>query len=187
MTQRIAGLAIEAAELKGRAAQTPGDDAYSIRSGLVELGEDVHALSYRLHPSVIEDLGLVEALRIECDRVAQQPSLRVLFDCEGLPRRVPAGAALCLFRVAQEALRNVERHAQATRVDVAVTQKDGGIALDVRDDGAGFGSVARAGTGKPRLGQHARAGALVGGRVRIESVEGGGTSLHAWVPLAEAA
>ena len=96
------------------------------------------ALSYRLHPSVIEDLGLVEALRIECERVAHQGLLRVNFDCQDVPAKLPAEAALCLFRVAQEALLNVERHARANDVDVSVAAKDDGIELAVRDNGSGF-------------------------------------------------
>lgn len=188
VTQRLAGLAIEAAELEGRARRTGNADAaHSIREGLVELGEDVHALSYRLHPSVIEDLGLVEALRIECDRIAQQGSLRVTFDCHGMPRGLPADTALCLFRVAQEALRNVERHAGAQNVDVSVTAEGGGIALTVRDNGAGFDAARapeRASLGLASMRERVR---LLGGRLDIDSGHGNGTSVVAWVPLAEAA
>ena len=186
-TQRLAGLAIEAAGLeRGEKGTAKGEAAHSIREGLVELGEDVHALSYRLHPSVIEDLGLVEALRIECDRVAHQGPLHVNFDCRGVPRRLPADTALCLFRVAQEALRNVERHARAKSVDVSVARKDGGIALAVRDNGAGFDTSRtgeRASLGLASMRERVR---LLGGRLRIESGRGNGTELFAWVPLPEA-
>ena len=188
VTQRLAGLAIEAAELEGRAKSTPnGAAAHSIREGLVELGEDVHGLSYRLHPSVIEDLGLVEALRIECDRVASQGPLRVNFDCGAVPKRLTADAALCLFRVAQEALRNVERHAGAESVKVSVMGKDGGVALVVHDDGAGFDASRK--RKRPSLGlasmrERVR---LLGGRLDINSAAGNGTSLFAWVPLPEPA
>jgi len=184
VTQRLAGLAIEAAGFeKSAASTTNADAAHSIREGLVELSEDVHALSYRLHPSVIEDLGLVEALRIECDRLTDRGSLRVNLDCRGVARRLPADAALCLFRVAQEALRNVERHAQAKQVDVTVAGEDGSIALTVRDDGAGFdaaGARERASLGLASMRERVR---LLGGRLSIESSRGKGTSLFAWVPL----
>jgi signal transduction histidine kinase len=184
VTQRLAGLAIEAAELEGHAKTTAnGDAAHSIREGLVELGEDVHALSYRLHPSVIEDLGLVEALRIECDRVAHQGALHVNFDSHDLPRKLPVDAALCLFRVAQEALRNVERHARAKNIEVSVRRKDGGVALAVRDNGAGFDPSRkgeRASLGLASMRERVR---LLGGRLHIQSVPGNGTSLSAWVPL----
>jgi signal transduction histidine kinase len=188
VTQRLAGLAIEAAELESHAkGMATGAAAHSIRGGLVELGEDVHALSYRLHPAVIEDLGLVEALKIECDRVAQQGPLRVNFDSRGVPRRLPADPALCLFRVAQEALRNAERHAQANRVEVSVVGKDGGLALAVRDNGVGFDAARkdeRASLGLASMRERVR---LLGGRLDIESGRGNGTAVLAWVPLAEAA
>ncbi len=184
VTQRLAGLAIEAARIEGGEGGTDkGEAAHAIREGLVELGEDVHALSYRLHPSVIEDLGLVEALRIECDRVAQQGPLLVNLDCGDMPGKLPADAALCLFRVAQEALRNVERHARATSIDVSVARKDGGIALAVRDDGTGFDASrpgARASLGLASMRERVR---LLGGRLDIESRAGRGTSLAAWVPV----
>ena len=188
VTQRLAGLAIEAAALEGGATgKSNGDAAHAIREGLVELSEDVHALSYRLHPSVIEDLGLVEALRIECDRVAHQGPLHVNFDCRGVPKKLPADAALCLFRVAQEALRNVERHALARNVEVSVVGEDGGIALAVRDNGAGFDAsrvAERASLGLASMRERVR---LLGGRLDIESGPGNGTALFAWVPLREAA
>ena len=184
VTQRLAGLAIEAADLESAERGTAKSEAaHSIREGLVELGEDVHALSYRLHPSVIEDLGLVEALRIECDRVAHQSPIHVNFDCHDVPRKLPVDAALCLFRVAQEALRNVERHARAKNIGVSVRRKDGGVALAVRDNGAGFDPSRkgkRASLGLASMRERVR---LLGGRLHIQSVPGNGTSLLAWVPL----
>lgn len=188
VSQRLAGLAIEAAELEHRhRGAEDAQAAHAIRAGLAELGEDIHTLSYRLHPSVIEDLGLAEALRIERDRVAQQGALQVRLDCDGLPERLPADAALCLFRVAQEALRNVERHARATLVTVRVAPEAGGIALMVCDDGAGFDATAgraRASLGLASMRERVR---LQGGRLDIESAPGQGTTVGAWIPLREAA
>ena len=72
LTQRLARLAVEA----GRLERTSGADAVAMRKDLSHLSEDVHAMSYRLHPSVLDDLGLVEALRAECDRVARSGTCR---------------------------------------------------------------------------------------------------------------
>lgn len=186
VTQRLAGLAIEAASLeRSNNGVRDGDVAHSIREGLVELGADVHALSYRLHPSVIEDLGLVEALRIECDRIARQGPMRVAFDSRDMPIKVPSDTALCLFRVAQEALRNVERHARAKDVDVSVARKDGGVALAVSDNGAGFDALRpreQISLGLASMRERVR---LLGGRLRIESARGHGTTVVAWVPMPE--
>jgi signal transduction histidine kinase len=188
VTQRLAGLAIDAARIEGGAAgRADGAAAHSIREGLAELSEDVHALSYRLHPSVIEDLGLVEALKIECDRVAHRSSLRANFAYRDVPRNLSPEAALCLFRVAQEALRNVERHAGANDVEVFVEGNDGGVAISVRDNGAGFDPSRAGGRASLGLASMKERVRLLGGRLDIESGRGTGTVLHAWVPLRKAA
>src|SRR4030095_13752369 len=98
LTQRLARLAIDAGKLERGAAA----DASEMRRDLVRLSQDVHALSYRLHPSVLDDLGLVEALRAECDRVALHGDLRVEVNARDVPDAVSGEASLCLFRVAQE-------------------------------------------------------------------------------------
>lgn len=102
LTQRLAALAIQAAKLEGSGVDAEGRATVnSIRERLVELSEDVHALSYRLHPTVIEDLGLVEALKAECDRVARSEAILVELDAGNVPaksRTVPfqaIGKATC--------------------------------------------------------------------------------------------
>jgi signal transduction histidine kinase len=188
VTQRLAALAIDAARMQrddcgameSRALET-------VRQRLVGLSEDVHALSYRLHPSVIEDLGLVAALRVECNRVGQQEPLRVNFEHRDVPKNLPPGAAICLFRVAQEALRNVVRHAHARNVEVSLQGREGGIALAIRDDGKGFieaGADGRASLGLVSMRERVR---LLGGKVDIVGRPSEGTYVAAWVPLREAA
>jgi len=185
VTQRLAGLAIDAARVERRSVD--GNAAHAIRDGLVKLSEDVHALSYRLHPSVIEDLGLVEALRAECDRVARNEPLHVDLDSRDIPGTLPPDTALCLFRVAQEALRNVARHAKASRVAVSILRENGAIVLSVRDNGAGFDDSRngdRASLGLASMRERVR---LLGGKLDIESSQGRGTAVVARVPLREAA
>jgi two-component sensor histidine kinase len=188
VTQRLAGLAIEAASIESRTrGSANGDVAHAIREGLVELSEDVHALSYRLHPSVIEDLGLGEALQVECERVSRQGQLRVALDAGGAPKKLPADVALCLFRVAQEALRNVERHAHATSVEVSVARRGGGVALAVRDDGKGIDDTVDSPRGRLGVASMRERVRLLGGKFAIESERAKGTAILAWVPLREAA
>jgi signal transduction histidine kinase len=182
VSQRLASLAIEAASLEARGGPAGGETARSIREGLVELSDDVHALSYRLHPSVIEELGLGEALQIECDRVASD-ALRVELNCADVRGRLPAGTALCLFRVAQESLRNVVRHARASSVNVRVVDKDGGISLAVRDNGRGFDVSATSGRASLGLASMRERVRVVGGTLTIESSLGRGTVINAWIPL----
>ena len=187
VTQRLARLAIDAAGIERGAGGTPGDGtARSLREELVRLSEDVHALSYRLHPSMLDDLGLGAALKAECDRLSRQESIAVEVDVHDLPQPLPPDPALCLFRVAQEALRNIARHAQARAVVVSLAARDGGLQLAVSDDGRGFDAVR--GNGRPSLGQMSMRERvrLLGGELDIESAPGHGTTVVAWVPLRRA-
>jgi signal transduction histidine kinase len=183
VTQRLAALAIEAARMESGRRPPTDNTTRSIRDGLMKLSEDVHALSYRLHPSVIDDLGLVEALKAECDRVARGGSVTVDVDAREIPQKLPHDTALCLFRIAQEALRNVVRHAGASAVEVSLAPMDGGLQLAVSDNGAGFDPARD--TGRQSLGHASMRERvhLLGGEVDIDSTPGHGTSVIAWVPL----
>ena len=182
VTQRLAALAIDAARIDSGSSTTEGSTR-SIRDGLVKLSEDVHALSYRLHPSVIDDLGLVEALKAECDRVARAGSVSVDVHAREIPQKLPQDTALCLFRIAQEALRNVVRHARASAVEVSLAPMEGGLQLAVSDNGAGFDAARD--SGRHSLGHASMRERvhLLGGEVDIESTPGHGTTVIAWVPL----
>ena len=183
VTQRLAALAIDANRMVGVDRVSADDATRSIRDGLFKLSEDVHALSYRLHPSVIEDLGLVEALRAECDRVNRSGAVTVQFNASEIPRKLPQDTALCLFRVAQEALRNVVRHAGASSVDVSVLPKEGGLQLAVSDDGNGFDPGSHAERPSLGLASIRERVTLLNGEVDIDSARGHGTTVLAWVPI----
>jgi signal transduction histidine kinase len=184
VTQRLALLAIDA----GREERNPANAAgvgtmRAMREGLVRLSEDVHALSYRLHPSILEDLGLVEALKSECERSSRNCPVRLELDAADVPRSLPHGTALCLFRIAQEGLRNIARHAKATRAEVSLRKVRDGLQLTVKDDGKGFDPAhhrMRSSLGLASMRQRAF---LVDGKVEIDSNPGYGTVITAWVPL----
>jgi signal transduction histidine kinase len=186
VTQRLAALAIEATRMEGPDRASADEATRSIRDGLIKLSEDVHALSYRLHPSVIEDLGLVDALKAECERVTRSGAVTVQFNAGELPRKLPQDTALCLFRVAQEALRNVVRHAGASSVEVSVAPMDGGLQLAVSDNGAGFDSGRNAERPSLGLASIRERVSLLKGQVDIDSAQGHGTTVLAWVPLSVA-
>jgi signal transduction histidine kinase len=185
VTQRLALLAIEAGrEERGLPAAAGSNGKRPLRDDLVKLSEEVHALSYRLHPSILEDLGLVEALKSACETFSRRELVGVAVMAPGISEKLPRDLSLSLFRVAQEALRNVGRHASAERVEVTLEHRDGGLQLAVRD-GAGFDPAHR--NGRPSLGhagmrQRVR---LVGGRLDIDSAPSHGTTVLAWVPLRE--
>ncbi len=183
LTQRLAVLAIDA----GRAELAAPDRAQalelkSVREGLVRVSEDIHSLAYQLHPSVLDELGLAAALRAECDRLGRQGSIDLALELDPLPAVVDRDAALCLFRVAQEALNNVNRHAGAHAASVVLRQMDGGLLLAVRDDGRGFDPAT---PGKARslgLASMRERVRLVSGTLDVESAPGRGTAIIAWVP-----
>jgi signal transduction histidine kinase len=185
VTQRLASLAIDAGREERVLSGSAGATVRAMREGLVRLSEDVHALSYRLHPSILEDLGLVEALRAECERFSRACPIRLEADARDLPERLPRDVALCLFRIAQEALRNVARHAKASEAQVHLRRLKGGLQLAVRDDGAGFDPKqdrVRTSLGHASMRQRVF---LLGGKVEIDSRPGHGTAIRAWVPLKE--
>jgi PAS domain S-box-containing protein len=184
VTQRLAVLAIDVGRAELAEPDGPKAEALrSVREQLVRLSEDVHSLAYQLHPSVLEELGLVEALRAECERRGRQGRFTLSMDLESMPAGVGKEAQLCLFRVAQEALNNVGRHAGACAASVTLRHSDGGLLLAVRDDGVGFDpALARAclslGLASMRERVH-----LLNGTLDIESAPGRGTTLIAWVPV----
>jgi PAS domain S-box-containing protein len=183
VSQRLAVLAIDV----GRAEVDSQDEALAgtmreVRAGLARLSEDIHSLAYQLHPSVLEELGLVEALRAECERRERQGRLDLALDLAPVPSGVGADAALCLFRVAQEALNNVVRHAGVCTATVTLRQTDGGSLLAVSDRGVGFDPESPGkgmSLGLASMRERAR---LVRGTLDIESAPGRGTTILAWVP-----
>jgi signal transduction histidine kinase len=115
------------------------------------------------------------------------PAVRVEVDVHQLPDALPNDVALCIFRVAQEALRNVARHAKASVVTVTLALNNGGLLLAVSDNGIGFDIEAtrsRASLGCASMGERVR---LLGGRLGIKSEAGQGTIISAWVPIGAAA
>src|SRR6185295_3625955 len=123
ITQRLARLAIDAGRAEhGLPPAAMGTMMREIREGLSRLSEDVHALSYKLHPSMLDDLGLADALRAECERFSKQQSIIAVIKLRDIPKSLPRDAGLGLFRVTQEALRNVARHAHASTVEIALAR-----------------------------------------------------------------
>lgn len=147
----------------------------------------MRSLALDLRPSILDDLGLVAALRWLVDRQARRAGLAGHFSS---PKSEPAlhpDVATACFRVAQEALSNVMRHARARNVWVRLRRDGAGVRLVVRDDGIGFdpreaGRRSSRGASLGLLGIRERT-ELIGGRAVIESEPGHGTSVVAWFPL----
>jgi PAS domain S-box-containing protein len=184
LTQRLAVLAIDA----GAVEQLPGcpqeirERARGMREQLVGLSESVHSLSRQLHPSILDDLGLVDALRSECQGFNQRDGIAVEYDARDVPTDLPRDVALCIYRVAQEALRNVAHHAHCPRASVRLVANERELVLWVRDRGTGFevGARGRSGLGLESMRERA---SLIQARLTVRSQRGIGTKVTLRVPL----
>jgi PAS domain S-box-containing protein len=149
--------------------------------------EQVHDLALNLRPSILDDLGLEPALVWLTSRQAELAGLKGEVQADALERRLDSVIETECFRVAQEALTNVARHARAKAVTVELRKAEGQLHLRVRDDGIGFAVVpvrekAVRGASLGLLSMEERA-ALAGGGLEFTSVPGQGTEVHAWFPL----
>jgi signal transduction histidine kinase len=157
-------------------------------SGVVKHAIDqVRDLSLDLRPSILDDLGLVAALRWYVRRQAEQTGLEIELDAQQLDTRPAPEVETACFRIVQEALTNVARHARARRVKVEVADKGGRVECVVRDDGQGF-DVERAQEGARRggtfgLNSMEERAELAGGTLQLSSTPGRGTEVRARLPL----
>ena len=149
---------------------------------LVALSESVHSLSRQLHPSILDDLGLTDALRSECQSIYQRDGVSVEYYPRDVPTNLRRDVALCVYRVAQEALRNVARHARTPRASVRLVATGRELVLSVRDRGVGFEVAARgrAGVGLESMRERAR---LIKARLTVHSRRGEGTKITMRVPM----
>ena len=187
LSQRLAANANEAGRLADalEGQEQPFASADGIRKELVTLADDVHRISRQLHPSILDDLGLKDALRSECEALADREDIQVDFESRHVPRSIPKTVALCMYRVAQEALRNVTKHAATDQVAVSIIGDDEFLYLKVQDHGKGF-QPAKV-EGKPGLGlasikERIR---LVEGTLTVTSQPGSGTTIEVRVPHLE--
>jgi two-component system sensor histidine kinase UhpB len=143
-------------------------------------------LSHELHPSALEHLGLLEALRERCDDFTQDSGVAVRLDVSDTWPDVPDAVALCFYRVAQEALRNIATHAGARQVTVTLDRVDGHLTMQVADDGCGFdpknATARRTGLGLVSLAERVR---MLGGELAITAGAGSGTRLAVTLPAGE--
>lgn len=184
-TQRLANLGIDTAKLERHVGtkETALPLLVAIQEQLVSLSEDVHALSRQLHPAILDDLGLVEALRSECTAFALREEVEVEYRPDEISRTVPSDVALGVYRIAQEALRNVAKHAAAAEVLVTLNAIGSDVVLRIEDHGVGFDTEcerSRPGLGLSSMAERA---ALIGGQFSVTSTTGRGTTVEVRAPL----
>lgn len=153
------------------------------RDQVETLNADVRAISHRLHPSILSDLGLSTALRTLVHEFGEHENMPATYQTQDLPESWPPEAATAIYRIAQEALRNVAKHAGKTHVKVVLARNDGCLHLKVTDFGMGFDREAEApapGLGMISMQERAR---LAGGTLAVQSELGQGTTVTADIPL----
>jgi PAS domain S-box-containing protein len=186
LTQRLAVVAIEAGkveqQLQGGAEPVLGG-LRRMKQEMIELSAVVHGISRQLHPSILDDLGLVNAIEAECMNFSQREGIQVKFTSKNVPATLPRDLALCLYRIAQESLRNIAKHAKTDKAVVMLAGTDGGILLSVRDYGMGFDPARVRGNGGLGLISMAERVRLIQGDLSVESRPGQGTRIEVRVPL----
>ena len=186
LTQYIAIMAIDTGNLEQQLETTGTADIQElrkIRERLIELSEHVHTLSRQLHPTIVEDLGLAAALRTLCEELVQREGVLIDYQADLVPVDVPNSHSLCIYRVVQEALRNMVKHSQATQAQVYLRCKEDVLECEVSDNGIGFNlneAKNQIGLGLQSMEERVW---LVGGTVRVEAAPADGTVITASIPL----
>jgi len=183
LNQRIALLSIELSQL-ALDTQIPLNLNRTVRklqAQVQEISTDVHRLSYKLHPSKLDHLGLAPAVKSLCKELSE--TLNIELKQTGFPATLPQDATLCAFRIVQEALRNCIRHSSARTVKVSVEKSDDAVRISVSDDGCGFDMESNAmkkGLGFISMRERLY---LVGGAIQIQSQRLHGTQITVLIPL----
>jgi PAS domain S-box-containing protein len=187
LNQKLAALGMEVSTLLQPSA-SPGESlperVRALSSRIDVLATDVHALSRRLHPAILDELGLEAALKEECVAFSAQTAVPCRVESRSVPKPLPEDVSLCLYRVAQESLRNIARHAGAAKVRVMLSGGKDGVTLRVEDTGDGFDLnevKGKAGLGLISMEERVR---LINGKFTIQSQPGKGTTVEVFVPQA---
>ena len=187
VNQQLAGLSIALSNVK-RQLQNGGNGTVQEEIGrlqqrTIDLADVIRNLSHELHPGVLQHVGLAAALNGHCAEVGKQYPIEVTFSAVDVRDGIPQEVALCLYRVAQEALRNIAAHAAAHKAQVTLRSSEQGVELVIADDGQGF-DLAEArevgGLGLISLDERVR---LIGGSLAISTEPQHGTEVRVQVPL----
>lgn len=184
-SQELAAVGMEISSLKDR-LKTNRDVAgrlSDLGKKIGHLSAGIHRTSRELHPAVLEELGLEAAMQQECEAFEQRTGVVTQFTAKDIPTDLPMNLALCLYRVAQESLRNVQKHSRSPRVYVRLEAGDGQIALWIEDQGDGFDLDAvlrKGGLGLVSMEERVR---IVNGQFTVHSQPNVGTIVTVVVPL----
>jgi PAS domain S-box-containing protein len=185
VTQTLGAISIELARTAEAATGSHvAQRLSSLYARLQEVVTEIGHISHELHPSTLRHVGLSLAIKNLCREVSETHGIAVeVTDSSGAAPQVSKDVALCLYRVAQEALQNIVKHSRSTRAWVELQGSSEEVALFIRDKGVGFRVEPLKGLGLVSMRERLR---LVGGTIAIHSRIGAGTRIEAHVPLRSA-
>ena len=186
LTQQLAVMSIDAGNIIQQFKDLPPavfSTVSYIKDRLIKVSKDVHRMSRALHPSILDDLGLVRAVKSECSNFSSRMGIAVVFTPKNIPDTVPNNIALTVYRIIQEGLANIAKHANTKNAYVFLESNDNSILLTVRDTGKGFDPVQVRHYAALGLGSMRERVRLVNGEFSITSRPGKGTSIEVEIPL----
>jgi signal transduction histidine kinase len=179
LTSILLGLKALEERMADRASRAAAEE---LRELVVSTLQDVRRLAVELRPSALDDFGLVAALERLTASFTEQTGISVDFQTALADDRLPGEVETALYRIVQESLTNVVKHARARRVSILLARKGGTVKAVVEDDGQGFDEATQTGDGYGLVGMRERL-ALLGGRLEVESGRDAGTTVAAEVPV----
>jgi two-component system sensor histidine kinase DegS len=186
IVQRLVAINVELSVLSVTGPPIPKAKIARVQRLVSNTVKAVHQFARQLPPAVLDELGLIPALHAYSKSVAARKKIKIRLTAFGGVERLGSTKRTVLFRVAQEALTNVERHAHATRVSLSITRIGGAVRMEITDNGKSFhvGTALLAKNAKRLglIGMKERV-EMVGGRLAIESAPGKGTTVRAEIPL----
>ncbi len=187
--QRLTALVLDVASLAKHPPRLPeliGKALEPVCKELEQLTSDLHDLAYRLHPPLLRHVGLQAAIEDHIHKAIERTGLRISLKAKDVPSAIPLEWSLCLFRVFQESLQNIVKHAKATEVLVKLSGASKGVGLSVIDNGKGFDAHDKSGhqkgLGLISMQERLR---LLNGFLNIHSRPPDGTKVCAWIPFQE--
>lgn len=181
LSQVVTGLA-ELEALLGSEPPAVRRELGRLQTDLRGLGDAIRSLSRQMHPGAVEPVQLLPALRQLCNEFTRVQGVEVVFACQGDHDATPPDITISLYRVTQEALRNIAKHSGAKKAEVTLTRRASGILLRIRDWGNGFHTPVGPPRGLGLLSIQERA-RLVGGQAYVLSAPGRGTEVRVTVPV----
>ena len=182
LNQDLGVIALELADAE-RALPAEADEARrgveDLHARLAELSSEIYRISRRLHPALLDDVGLVGAIEAECEALRSTSGIAVDTRLDPALDQLPPDVRLCFYRVVQESLHNLARHARVERGTVELVDRDGVAELAIEDAGVGFDPdqlVPGAGLGLSSMSERLR---ILGGQLTVTSRPGAGTRIQA--------